>query len=324
MNRKFLYALLTLVVASSIGFASQNSGELQGAFSSPGRATDLSSILHVSSNTNKKTSLTWNDGDVNTLGVWTVKADQNLTVTGSAFHLGAPLSVGSGTDESVVNFFENCTATLSSSGVTVETDTASDCNFAYASMSLSAGKTYTLTLTGSPISDALESFWNGDYNGKQVTMTLIGLTKSDGTVVHYYDSTLPGLVEQKSSLSITDDDNKTYGTYTLEYTNGGYTVESATYMTANVSNIKISATDQTIKEEQNTAVKTNTSTIPQSATTMDALLSAIGVTVNDSSAITNDLTITISAGGKTVKITSGSSTKTCTTTSSGNYSCKIP
>ncbi len=323
MTKRTLYLLLALVVVSSIAAATLQGSDLQGAFKLTSTKTVASSsaILHVSSTASKESSISWG-GETVTLGAWTVKADENLSINGLAYHLGVPTSIGT-SDDFLTNFFSSCSVAISESGTNIETLPSSLCTNAYTNVNLTAGKTYTFTLTGVAIAEAYDTYLDEGYDGKQVSLSFLGLTQANGTQVEYTDANFLTFVEQKASTT-----GSTLSlTYTLEYTYGGYTLKNALWKT-NSSSPSIDLTVGTgnlVQEQQNASVKTTTNTTtPGTSDAIAALLKNISVSIGDTSAITKELTIKISASGSTMEISDGTSTKTCRLVSTGTYSCDIP
>lgn len=326
MTKRTLYLLLALVVVSSVALATLQGTDLQGAFKLTGQSTFSTAILHVSSNASADSNLTWNESDINTLGVWKLKADQNMSINGFAFNIGVPLTAGTSDANAVGKVFSDCKAVLTESGNAISTLIVSTCSYSYPNLNLESGKTYTLTLTASPLSSALDYYYSQGLDQKQVALSFLGVTKADGTVTHYYDSTMATSVDQQASTSVTDShDDAGVVTYTLEYTYGGYTLQNTVFTQADESP-SISESSQGVQVQQNAATTTTgtNNTISPSTGSVQNLLNTISVKIGSTSAITKPLTIKVSAGGATMEITNGMSTKTCTSTSSGTYSCDIP
>lgn len=318
MSKRLLYLLLGLVVLGSITLAYSQEAQLQGAFA----FTSSSSILHVSSSATTSTSnIYWNETEVDTLGKWTLKADKNLTINGFGLHIGTPSSVG-GADNFVPNFFKNCTATVEESGKTLVSYYTTGCLNAYKDIPMEAGKTYTLTVTATPLSTAYDNFIDKSYDDQQVSLAFVALTQADGTKTQYNSITFPSLVEQQASNSVTDSS----GTYTIEYTLGAYSLKNNVYKTNASSTPAITATDMsqvTQGQTYYTKSSTNSLTAGTSATVTDALKN-ISVKISSTSAVTHALTIKISADSSSMEITNGTSTKTCTASSTGSFNCQIP
>lgn len=173
--------------------------------------TKDTAILNVTNNTSKETKLNWREDDVNILGKWKLSANQNMSIDGFDFHIGAASAIGV-SDNFISNFFRDCTLEISSSNQVVESYPSRDCVNAYFGVDLETGKSYTVTLTGSPIETAWEDFMEKDYNRKQVSLAIVAITPANGTQIKHNESSFNTLITQKESNA------------GFEYTYGGYTL----------------------------------------------------------------------------------------------------
>jgi hypothetical protein len=320
MTTRTLYLLLALVVVSSIAAATLQGTDLQGAFKlSSVKTTVNTAILHVSSKGSGESKLYWDDETVSTLGSWKFKADENVSLSGLGFYIGPVAELSA--DNDIDNFFNTCSLSIQqSTGGAPSTVSSANCNtFFNSGIGLTGGNSYTFTLSGVSKSDTYSDFIDNSYDGKEVGMMLYGLSQSDGTNLTYSDSKMTALVDHEETGS------------TVEYTYGGTTLENMIWKTdSSNSSLDIDATStgSILQDQQSYSTKSTTNSItttPESSGTIASSASKkISVSIGDTSAITKDLTIKISTGGTTMVISNGSSTKTCSLSSTGSYSCDIP
>lgn len=323
MKFKFAILFLAVLVFGSITLAYYQGGQLEGNLSKSAVTTNSHvvspSILHVSSNASQDTDLYWSTSEVDTLGQWKIKADENLTINGINFHVGEMTAMGN-SDTFLKNFFAYCDLTLTESGKTVETYSSDICLNSYTAIPLEAGKTYTLTLTASPASGAWNDFYDGDYDGKQVALTLVALTPSNGIQVKYNSTTFPQLVEQKASVDVVEAGKHV----TIEYTFGGYNLVSQVQAIETQQDLPEITAQTELPNQTATYTKTNTYTSEITNGVGSVISSMLSLNLGDTSKITEELTITVTKGGSSIKISNGSSTKTCTSTTSGLFTCQLP